>query len=110
MIWALAAVLVAISVTEVVTCTEERWAWDTSEVSSAIMSLKPVSTALENVCMPLLIGKTGTGRVVLYTVLLDVDNTDNDMMAELTTLVSQAQRSSVQVTTSVTEIAALGDA
>ena len=30
----------------------------------------------------------------------------NDMMAELTTLVSQAQRSSVQVTTSVTEIAA----
>ena len=30
----------------------------------------------------------------------------NDMMAELTALVSQAQRSSVQVTTSVTEIAA----
>ena len=30
----------------------------------------------------------------------------NDMMTELTTLVSQAQRSSVQVTTSVTEIAA----
>ncbi|WP_434628643.1 methyl-accepting chemotaxis protein [Pseudomonas sp. Z1-29] len=30
----------------------------------------------------------------------------NDMMAELTSLVSQAQRSSVQVTTSVTEIAA----
>ncbi|NER61359.1 methyl-accepting chemotaxis protein [Pseudomonas sp. MAFF212428] len=30
----------------------------------------------------------------------------NDMMGELTTLVSQAQRSSVQVTTSVTEIAA----
>jgi methyl-accepting chemotaxis protein WspA len=30
----------------------------------------------------------------------------NDMMTELTALVSQAQRSSVQVTTSVTEIAA----
>ncbi|MNZ59298.1 hypothetical protein D3C78_773300 [compost metagenome] len=35
----------AISVTEVVTCTEERCAWDTSEVNSVIMSLKPVSTA-----------------------------------------------------------------
>ena len=29
-------------------------------------------------------GKTGTGRVVLYTVLLDVDNTDNTLMAEMT--------------------------
>jgi len=35
----------AISVTEVVTCTDERWAWDTRAVSSVIMSLKPVSTA-----------------------------------------------------------------
>ncbi|MHC8399362.1 methyl-accepting chemotaxis protein [Pseudomonas sp. MDT1-17] len=35
-----------------------------------------------------------------------VENGFNDMMAELTSLVSQAQRSSVQVTTSVTEIAA----
>ncbi|MNF86750.1 hypothetical protein D3C84_691970 [compost metagenome] len=35
----------AISVTEVVTCTDERCAWDTSAVSSVIMSLKPVSTA-----------------------------------------------------------------
>ncbi|MCY1244655.1 hypothetical protein D3C85_816080 [compost metagenome] len=35
----------AISVTDVVTCTDERCAWDTSEVSSVIMSLKPVSTA-----------------------------------------------------------------
>ena len=35
----------AISVTEVVTCTDERWAWDTSVVSSLIISLKPVSTA-----------------------------------------------------------------
>jgi methyl-accepting chemotaxis protein WspA len=35
-----------------------------------------------------------------------VENGFNDMMTELTNLVSQAQRSSVQVTTSVTEIAA----
>jgi methyl-accepting chemotaxis protein WspA len=35
-----------------------------------------------------------------------VESGFNDMMAELTSLVSQAQRSSVQVTTSVTEIAA----
>jgi macrolide-specific efflux system membrane fusion protein len=31
--------------------------------------------------------KSGTGRVVLYTVLLDVDNTDNALMAEMTTQV-----------------------
>ncbi|KWV86986.1 hypothetical protein PFLmoz3_03451 [Pseudomonas fluorescens] len=38
----------AISVTEVVTCTDERCAWDTRAVSSVIMSLKPVSTALNS--------------------------------------------------------------
>ena len=32
--------------------------------------------------------KSGTGRVVLYTVLLDVDNADNALMAEMTTQVS----------------------
>ncbi len=32
-------------------------------------------------------GKSGTGRVVLYTVLLDVDNSDNALMAEMTTQV-----------------------
>lgn len=31
--------------------------------------------------------KSGTGRVVLYTVLLDVDNADNTLMAEMTTQV-----------------------
>jgi macrolide-specific efflux system membrane fusion protein len=31
--------------------------------------------------------KSGSGRVVLYTVLLDVDNTDNALMAEMTTQV-----------------------
>src|SRR5450830_1821504 len=31
--------------------------------------------------------KNGSGRVVLYTVLLDVDNTDNALMAEMTTQV-----------------------
>ncbi|KAA8559601.1 MULTISPECIES: efflux RND transporter periplasmic adaptor subunit [Pseudomonas] len=31
--------------------------------------------------------KNGTGRVVLYTVLLDVDNPDNALMAEMTTQV-----------------------
>ena len=31
--------------------------------------------------------KSGTGRVVLYTVLLDVDNADNALMAEMTTQV-----------------------
>ncbi|OIN45801.1 efflux transporter periplasmic adaptor subunit [Pseudomonas azotoformans] len=39
--------------------------------------------------------KSGSGRVVLYTVLLDVDNSDNALMAEMTTQVffvaSQAQ-------------------
>ncbi|MCC1705896.1 hypothetical protein KSI34_25030, partial [Salmonella enterica subsp. enterica serovar Indiana] len=28
--------------------------------------------------------KSGSGRVVLYTVLLDVDNADNALMAEMT--------------------------
>ena len=32
-------------------------------------------------------GKSGSGRVVLYTVLLDVDNSDNALMAEMTTQV-----------------------
>ncbi|MGA9700746.1 efflux RND transporter periplasmic adaptor subunit [Pseudomonas sp.] len=32
-------------------------------------------------------GKSGSGRVVLYTVLLDVDNSDNTLMAEMTTQV-----------------------
>ncbi|WP_460135291.1 efflux RND transporter periplasmic adaptor subunit [Pseudomonas sp. S1_E04] len=32
-------------------------------------------------------GKSGSGRVVLYTVLLDVDNHDNALMAEMTTQV-----------------------
>ena len=32
-------------------------------------------------------GKSGSGRVVLYTVLLDVDNADNALMAEMTTQV-----------------------
>jgi len=31
--------------------------------------------------------KSGSGRVVLYTVLLDVDNSDNALMAEMTTQV-----------------------
>ncbi|MBP1125185.1 MULTISPECIES: efflux RND transporter periplasmic adaptor subunit [Pseudomonas] len=31
--------------------------------------------------------KSGSGRVVLYTVLLDVDNTDNALMADMTTQV-----------------------
>ncbi len=31
--------------------------------------------------------KSGSGRVVLYTVLLDVDNSDNTLMAEMTTQV-----------------------
>ena len=35
----------AISVTEVVTCTEERWACDTRPLSSSAMPLKPVSMA-----------------------------------------------------------------
>ncbi len=32
-------------------------------------------------------GRSGSGRVVLYTVLLDVDNSDNALMAEMTTQV-----------------------
>jgi len=36
-------VVAAISVTEVVTCTEDRWAWDTRLFNSSAMLLKPVS-------------------------------------------------------------------
>ena len=48
---------------------------------------KPLNEASQGSGSPTSTSKTGSGRVVLYTVLLDVDNTDNALMAELTTQV-----------------------
>ena len=48
---------------------------------------KPLNEASQGSGSPTSTSKTGSGRVVLYTVLLDVDNTDNALMAEMTTQV-----------------------
>ena len=56
---------------------------------------KPLNETAQGGGSPNSSSKSGSGRVVLYTVLLDVDNTDNALMAEMTTQVffvaSQAQ-------------------
>lgn len=46
---------------------------------------KPLDQTSRGGGSPASANKSGTGRVVLYTVLLDVDNTDNALMAEMTT-------------------------
>ncbi|WP_421555240.1 efflux RND transporter periplasmic adaptor subunit [Pseudomonas kitaguniensis] len=48
---------------------------------------KPLNETSQGNGSPSSSSKTGSGRVVLYTVLLDVDNTDNALMAEMTTQV-----------------------
>ncbi|WP_237882751.1 efflux RND transporter periplasmic adaptor subunit [Pseudomonas sp. PGPR40] len=48
---------------------------------------KPLDQTSRGGGSPASSNKSGTGRVVLYTVLLDVDNTDNALMAEMTTQV-----------------------
>ncbi|KFF42811.1 MULTISPECIES: efflux RND transporter periplasmic adaptor subunit [Pseudomonas] len=48
---------------------------------------KPLNETSQGSGSPSSTSKTGSGRVVLYTVLLDVDNTDNALMAEMTTQV-----------------------
>jgi len=48
---------------------------------------KPLDQTSQGGGSPASSSKSGTGRVVLYTVLLDVDNADNALMAEMTTQV-----------------------
>ena len=48
---------------------------------------KPLDQTSQSGGSPSSSSKSGTGRVVLYTVLLDVDNADNALMAEMTTQV-----------------------
>ena len=48
---------------------------------------KPLNEASQGGGSPASSGKSGSARVVLYTVLLDVDNTDQALMAEMTTQV-----------------------
>jgi macrolide-specific efflux system membrane fusion protein len=48
---------------------------------------KPLDQASQGGGSPASSNKSGTARVVLYTVLLDVDNADNALMAEMTTQV-----------------------
>lgn len=48
---------------------------------------KPLDQTSKGGGSPASSSKSGSGRVVLYTVLLDVDNADNALMAEMTTQV-----------------------
>lgn len=48
---------------------------------------KPLNETSQGSGSPNSSSKSGSGRVVLYTVLLDVDNADNALMAEMTTQV-----------------------
>ncbi|AGL85904.1 macrolide-specific efflux system membrane fusion protein [Pseudomonas protegens] len=48
---------------------------------------KPLNESSQGSGSPNSTSKSGSGRVVLYTVLLDVDNADNALMAEMTTQV-----------------------
>lgn len=48
---------------------------------------KPLDQTSRGGGSPASSGKSGSARVVLYTVLLDVDNTDNALMADMTTQV-----------------------
>ena len=48
---------------------------------------KPLDQTSQGGGSPASTSKSGSARVVLYTVLLDVDNTDNALMADMTTQV-----------------------
>ncbi|MGZ0702795.1 efflux RND transporter periplasmic adaptor subunit [Pseudomonas piscis] len=68
---------------------------------------KPLNEASQGSGSPSNTSKSGSGRVVLYTVLLDVDNADNALMAEMTTQVFFVASSVKDVLTA--PIAALQD-
>lgn len=68
---------------------------------------KPLNETSQGGGSPSSTSKRGTGRVVLYTVLLDVDNADNALMAEMTTQVFFVASSVKDVLTA--PIAALQD-
>jgi macrolide-specific efflux system membrane fusion protein len=68
---------------------------------------KPLDQASQGSGSPASSNKSGTGRVVLYTVLLDVDNADNALMAEMTTQVFFVSHQAKNVLTA--PIAALQD-
>ncbi|WLG43057.1 efflux RND transporter periplasmic adaptor subunit [Pseudomonas sp. FP1740] len=68
---------------------------------------KPLDQASQGGGSPASSNKSGTGRVVLYTVLLDVDNADNALMAEMTTQVFFVSHQAKNVLTA--PIAALQD-
>lgn len=68
---------------------------------------KPLNETSQGGGSPSSTSKRGSGRVVLYTVLLDVDNSDNALMAEMTTQVFFVADSAKDVLTA--PIAALQD-
>ncbi|WMN15869.1 efflux RND transporter periplasmic adaptor subunit [Pseudomonas piscis] len=68
---------------------------------------KPLNETSQGGGSPSSTSKSGSGRVVLYTVLLDVDNADNALMAEMTTQVFFVANSVKDVLTA--PIAALQD-
>ncbi len=68
---------------------------------------KPLNETSQGGGSPSNTSKSGSGRVVLYTVLLDVDNADNALMAEMTTQVFFVASSVKDVLTA--PIAALQD-
>lgn len=68
---------------------------------------KPLNETSQGGGSPSSTSKSGSGRVVLYTVLLDVDNADNALMAEMTTQVFFVASSVKDVLTA--PIAALQD-
>lgn len=60
--------------------------WTSTVRQILLIPPKPLNETQSN-GSPSSTSKSGTGRVVLYTVLLDVDNADNALMAEMTTQV-----------------------
>ncbi|MHC8319538.1 efflux RND transporter periplasmic adaptor subunit [Pseudomonas sp. GB2N2] len=68
---------------------------------------KPLDQTSQGSGSPASSSKSGTGRVVLYTVLLDVENADNALMAEMTTQVFFVSNQAKNVLTA--PIAALQD-
>ena len=75
-----------------------------------LLLMRAITTPMQRIVQILELMRTGDLSSRLDLARKDefgaVETGFNDMMSELTSLVSQAQRSSVQVTTSVTEIAA----
>lgn len=61
--------------------------WSSSVRQILPVPPKPLDQTSQGGGSPTSTSKSGAGRVVLYTVLLDVDNADNALMAEMTTQV-----------------------